>query len=274
MTAKGVLAVLATGQNVTRDWSFHVFELAKPIVLLAGEESFVGLLRYILELDDFVCHTTANGIAVVNLAERCMPDLVALDSTLGQGAALAQQQLSSNIRTRDIPIVMLISAAEDIERLKVRSLSPTDYLLKPFAPGKLIARFRSILQPPQTAGANGTISFFDIRMDVKAHRLFRNNREVHVSPIEFRLLRHLMNHPCQVFSRRQLLQCVWGKDIHVILRTVDVHISRLRKALNEGDTPNYIRTVRAVGYSLDAQPDSEAIKRRRMLGRSANSDQR
>jgi len=247
-----VLALLATGQNVTRDWSFHAFELAKPIALLAGEVSFVGLLKYILELDDFVCHDTTNGIAVVELAEKYRPDLVVLDSTLGDGAALARQQLSSNIKTRDIPIVMLISAAEDIERLKIRSLDPTDYLLKPFAPGKLIARFRTILQPPQTASANGTISFYDIRMDVKAHRIFRNDREVHVGPIEFQLLRHLMNHPREVFSRRQLLQCVWGKDIHVILRTVDVHMSRLRKALNEGNAPNYIRTVRAVGYSLDA----------------------
>ena len=244
--------MLATNQNTTHDWSFHAFELAKPIVLLAGEESFVGLLKYVLELDDFVCHYTKDGNAVASLAEKCRPDLIALDSTLGQGAALARQQLLSNIRTRDIPVLMLISAAEDIERLKICSRDPTDYLLKPFVPGTLIARFRSILQPPQTAPANGTISFYDIRMDVKAHRLFRNNREVHVGPIEFRLLRHLMNHPCEVFSRRQLLQCVWGRDIHVILRTVDVHMSRLRRALNEGNEPNYIRTVRAVGYSLDA----------------------
>jgi two-component system phosphate regulon response regulator PhoB len=247
-----VLVVLATGQDTTHDWSFHAFELAKPIVLLAGEESFVSLLKYVLELDDFVCHYAKDGNSVASLAEKYKPDLIALDSTLGQGAALARQQLSSNIRTRDIPVVVLISAAEDIERLKIRSPDPTDYLLKPLVPGKLIARFRSILWPPRTASADGTISFYDIRMDVKAHRLFRNNREIHLGPIEFRLLRHLMYHPCQVFSRRQLLQCVWGGDIHVILRTVDVHMSRLRKALNDGNEPNYIRTVRAVGYSLDA----------------------
>lgn len=89
-------------------------------------------------------------------------------------------------------------------------------------------------------------------MDLTAHRVFRNKREVHVGPIEFKLLQHLMSHPCQVFSRRQLLERVWGRDIHVILRTIDVHMSRLRKALNEGNEANYIRTVRAVGYSLDA----------------------
>lgn len=89
-------------------------------------------------------------------------------------------------------------------------------------------------------------------MDLTAHRVFRNKREVHVGPIEFKLLQHLMSHPWQVFSRRQLLERVWGRDIHVILRTIDVHMSRLRKALNEGNEANYIRTVRAVGYSLDA----------------------
>src|SRR5262245_47674050 len=238
--------------NTTPDWSFHLSKVGKPTVLLTGEESFVGLLRHILEHDDFVCQYAKDGDAVASLAEKCRPDLIALDSTLGQGAALARQQLFGNIRTRDIPVVMLISTDEDIERLKICGLEPTDYFLKPFDPGKLTARFRSILQSTQTASANGTISFCDIRMDVKAHRIFRSNREVHVGPIEFRLLQHLMNHPCQVFSRGQLLQCVWGKDIHVILRAVDVHVSRLRKALNEGNEANYIRTVRAVGYSLDA----------------------
>jgi len=244
--------VLATCRTTTHDLSSQPFEVTKPIVLLAGEESFVGLLKYVLELDDFVCHYTKDGNAVASLAEKYGPDLIALDSTLGQGAALARQQLSGNPRTRNIPVIIMISAAEDIEQLKIRSLVPTDYLLKPFVPGKLIARFRSILRPPQTVGPNGTISFYDIRMDVKAHRLFRNNREIHVGPLEFRLLQYLMNHPAQVFSRRQLLQCVWAKDIHVILRTVDVHVSRLRKALNDGNEPNYIRTVRAIGYSLDA----------------------
>ena len=244
--------MLATFRTTTHDLSSQPFEVAKPIVLLAGEESFVGLLKYVLELDDFVCHYTKDGNAVASLAEKYRPDLIALDSTLGQGAALARQQLSGNPRTRDIPVIIMISAAEDIEQLKIRSLDPIDYLLKPFVPGKLIARFRSLLRPPQTVGPNGTISFYDIRMDVKAHRLFRNNREIHVGPLEFRLLQHLMNHPAQVFSRRQLLQCVWAKDIHVILRTVDVHVSRLRKALNDGNEPNYIRTVRAIGYSLDA----------------------
>src|SRR5262245_15937835 len=116
--AKGVHAVLASGQTATHDWSFHTFELAKPTVLLAGEESFVGLLKYVLEHDNFVCHYAKDAGAVARLAEKCRPDLIALDSTLGQTAALARQQLSINIKTREIPVVMLISAAEDIERLK------------------------------------------------------------------------------------------------------------------------------------------------------------
>lgn len=240
--------MLASGQNAAYDWSFHTFELAKPTVLLAGEESFVGLLKYVLERDNFVCHYAKDGSSVAKLAETYRPDLIALDSTLGQTAALARQQLSVNTKTREIPVVMLISAAEDIERLKIHSAEPTDYLLKSVVPGKLIARLRSILQP---SASTGIINFHDIRMDVKAHRIFRNRREIHVGPIEFRLLQHLMSYPCQAFSRRQLLECVWGRDIHVTLRTVDVHMSRLRKALNGAKEDNYIRTVRGVGYSLD-----------------------
>lgn len=243
--------MLASGQNATYDWSFHTFELAKPTVLLAGEESFVGLLKYVLEHDNFVCHYAKDGSTVVKLAEKCRPDLIALDSTLGENAALARQQLSVNTKTRQIPVVMLISAAEDIARLKIHSPEPTDYLLKSVVPGKLIARLRGILQPSASIGVGGIIDFHDVRMDVKAHRIFRNKREIQVGPIEFRLLQHLMSYPCQAFSRRQLLECVWGRDIHVTLRTVDVHISRLRKALNGANEGNYIRTVRGVGYSLD-----------------------
>jgi two-component system phosphate regulon response regulator PhoB len=246
-----VRTVLASSHNTTYDLPLHTFELAKPTVLLAGEESFVGLLKYVLEHDNFVCHYAKDGSTVPKLAEKCRPDLIALDSTLGQTAALARQQLSINTKTREIPVVMLISAAEDIERLKIHSAEPTDYLLKSVVPGKLIARLRSILQPSASIGVGGIINFHDIRMDVKAHRIFRNKREIHVGPIEFRLLQHLMSYPCQAFSRRQLLECVWGRDIHVTLRTVDVHMSRLRKALNGASEDNYIRTVRGVGYSLD-----------------------
>jgi two-component system phosphate regulon response regulator PhoB len=238
-------------QNMTEERPLRLGAIARPVVLLAGEESFVGLLKYVLEHDNFVCHYAKNGGLVVSLAEQCKPDLIALDSSLGQGAELACQELAGNVGTRDIPVVMLIAPGEDVERLSTRDVRAAEYLFKPFVPGKLMATFRSMLQPPQATGTNGIISFSDIRMDVKAHRIFRNRREVHVGPIEFRLLQYLINHPCQVFSRRQLLECVWGRDIHVVLRTVDVHMSRLRKALNDRNETDYIRTVRAIGYSLD-----------------------
>jgi DNA-binding winged helix-turn-helix (wHTH) protein len=126
-----------------------------------------------------------------------------------------------------------------------------DFITKPFSPAELVARIRAVLRRVRPAFAEQLLAFHDLRMDLAAHRVFRTEREVHLSPTEFRLLRHFLEHPGRVFSRAQLLDRVWGSDLEIELRTVDATIRRLRRALNAGNEPDLLRTVRAEGYALD-----------------------
>ena len=126
-----------------------------------------------------------------------------------------------------------------------------DYVVKPFSPSELIARMRAVMRRAQPSSAEEVLRFSDVAMDLVAHRVTRDGRPIHLGPTEFRLLRFLMQHPGRVFSREQLLDQVWGHDVYVEPRTVDVHIRRLRKALNEHSQADIVRTVRSAGYSLD-----------------------
>jgi two-component system, OmpR family, phosphate regulon response regulator PhoB len=154
--------------------------------------------------------------------------------------------------SRTLPIIMLTARGEEGDRVRGLNSGADDYIVKPFSPAELIARVRAVMRRAQPASVEEVLRFGDVAMDLAAHRVTRNGKPIHLGPTEFRLLRFLMQHPGRVFSREQLLDRVWGHDVYIEVRTVDVHIRRLRKALNAGKAVDLIRTVRAAGYALDA----------------------
>ncbi len=185
------------------------------------------------------------------IAER-EPDLILLDWMLPQLSGLELcRRLRRRAETAHIPIIMLTARGEEPDRLRGLETGADDYVTKPFSPAELIARMRAVLRRVRPALADQVLTFHDLKMDLAAHRVFREDREVHLSPTEFRLLRHFLEHPGRVFSRSQLLDRVWGGDLEIEVRTVDATIRRLRRALNGGGEADLLRTVRAEGYSLD-----------------------
>ena len=161
-------------------------------------------------------------------------------------------QIARRLReTSSIPILMLTGLGEEADRVMGLELGADDYLTKPFSTRELLARIRALLRRSGATPPKGTLKYHDITMDLAAHRVNRGGRNVHLGPTEFRLLEFFMLHPGRVFSREELLDAVWGPDIHVEPRTVDVHIRRLRKSLNGPDELDVVRTVRAAGYALD-----------------------
>jgi two-component system phosphate regulon response regulator PhoB len=152
-----------------------------------------------------------------------------------------------------VPIIMLTARGEESDRIRGLETGADDYVTKPFSPRELLARVGAVLRRVRPALAGEQLSYGDIEMDVEAHRVRRAGKPVQLGPTEFRLLRHFMESPARVFTRERLLDAVWQHDPDIGARTVDVHIRRLRKALNEGGRPDLIRTVRSAGYSLDAE---------------------
>jgi two-component system phosphate regulon response regulator PhoB len=153
---------------------------------------------------------------------------------------------------RDVPIIMLTARGEEADRVRGLETGADDYIAKPFSTSELVARMRAVLRRAAPRLSDEVLSYGDLVLDTAAHRVRRQGRDIHLGPTEYRLLRHFMQHPGRVFSREQLLDQVWGRDVYVEPRTVDVHIRRLRKALNDGEAPDVIRTVRSAGYALDA----------------------
>jgi len=227
----------------------------KPLILIVEDEpSLVELLRYNLEKADFEVQTARDGDeALVAIDERA-PDLVLLDWMLPMTSGIEVcRRIRRQPATRDLPIVMLTARGEEADRVRGLDSGADDYVTKPFSPNELIARVRAVLRRSRPATAADKLDFADLSMDLVAHRVARGDRRVHLGPTEFRLLRYLLEHPGRVFSREQLLNAVWGHDVYVEARTVDVHIRRLRKAINGPDERDLIRTVRAAGYSLDLE---------------------
>jgi two-component system phosphate regulon response regulator PhoB len=161
------------------------------------------------------------------------------------------RQLRSKPDTRRSPIIMLTARGEETDKLRGLDSGCDDYITKPFSPAELIARINAVLRRSKPELSSEMLTFEDLAMDLAAHRVRRSGQDIPLGPTEFRLLRHLMQHPGRVFTREQLLDSVWGRDVYVEPRTVDVHIRRLRKALNQTGDDDLIRTVRSAGYSLD-----------------------
>ncbi len=229
--------------------------MAKPIILVVEDEvPLLTLLRYNLEKQGFRVDEAADGQeALVRVAEQ-RPDLVLLDWMLPSLSGIEVcRQIRRRASTRDLPIIMVTARTEDQDAVRALDTGADDYITKPFAMESLLARIRALLRRSGTIATRGTLIYRDLVMDQDAHRVLRGGRALHLGPTEYRLLEFFMQHPGRVFAREQLLDAVWGRDIHVEPRTVDVHIRRLRKAINGPNEPDLIRTVRSAGYALDLE---------------------
>jgi two-component system phosphate regulon response regulator PhoB len=210
------------------------------------------LLRYNLEAEGFDVTATARGDEVETMVAERKPELILLDWMLpGLSGIEICRRLRSREDTRDIPVIMLTARGEETERIRGLATGADDYVVKPFSVPELIARVRSILRRANPEAVAERLEAGDIALDRATRRVVRGSRDLNLSPTEFRLLEHLMRHPGRVFTRDQLLNAVWGHDIYVDDRTVDVHIGRLRKSLNRGRARDPIRTVRGTGYAFD-----------------------
>jgi len=224
-----------------------------PLILIVEDEAdLVTLLRYNLESEGFRVAEAGNGEEALVLVQEERPDLILLDWMLPMLSGIEVcRQLRRRPQTADVPIIMLTARGEEGDKIRGLECGADDYVTKPFSPAELIARVRAVMRRAQPGLEAEVLAFDDLVMDLTTHRVRRGERSVHLGPTEFKLLRHFLQHPKRVFSREQLLDAVWGRDVYVEQRTVDVHIRRLRRAINNGSEMNLIRTVRSAGYALD-----------------------
>jgi len=209
-------------------------------------------LQYNLEKEGFRVALCADGEEALVLIDEKQPDLLVLDWMLPTVSGIEVcRRLRQKSQTRNLPIVMLTARGEESDRIRGLDTGADDYVVKPFSMTELFARIRAVLRRIRPGLAEDHVSQGDITIDRGAHRVRRGAEEIHLGPTEFRLLDYFMQHPGRVFSREQLLNAVWGSDVYVETRTVDVHIGRLRRALGRGQGADPIRTVRSAGYSLD-----------------------
>jgi two-component system phosphate regulon response regulator PhoB len=222
------------------------------VMVVEDEEPLALLLRYNLEAEGFEVETVGRGDeAEIRLSEHT-PDLLLIDWMLpGLSGIELCRRLRLRPQTQRLPVIMLTARGEESERVRGLSTGADDYVVKPFSVPELMARVRSMLRRsnPETLASRLVVG--DIELDRQSHRASRNGRELKLGPTEFRLLEFLLASPGRVFSREQLLDGVWGRDVYVDERTVDVHVGRLRKAINRGRERDPIRTVRGAGYALD-----------------------
>jgi two-component system phosphate regulon response regulator PhoB len=230
-----------------------ISSMLKPLILIVEDEApLVTMLRYNLERQGFRVDEAADGQEAITKIAEARPDLVLLDWMLPAMSGIEVcRQIRRRPGTRDLPIIMVTARTEEADSVRGLNTGADDYITKPFTIDLLLARIRALLRRSGGAPAKGALKYHDITMDLAAHRVSRGGRHVHLGPTEFRLLEFFMQHPGRVFSREELLDAVWGPDIHVEPRTVDVHIRRLRKSLNGPGEVDVVRTVRAAGYALD-----------------------
>ncbi|BBK34819.1 two-component system phosphate regulon response regulator PhoB [Stella humosa] len=227
----------------------------KPLVLVVEDEvPLLTLLRYNLEKEGFRVAEARDGEEALVAVKDHKPDLVLLDWMLPLVSGIEVcRQIRRMPEARSLPIVMLTARGEEADKVRGLNSGADDYVTKPFSPSELTARLKAVLRRARPSTAEDMLRFSDLAMDLTGHRVTRNGRNIHLGPTEFRLLRFFLEHPGRVFSREQLLDAVWGRDVYVEPRTVDVHIRRLRKAVNGDDDLDVIRTVRSAGYALDHQ---------------------
>ena len=226
------------------------------LLLVEDDKAIAELLVWHFSRDGFRVQRTADGEEALLMAEEEVPDVVVLDWMIeGVSGIEVCRRLRRRAATANVPIIMLTARGEEADRIRGLETGADDYVTKPFSPAELLARVHAVLRRVRPALAGEKLSYADLEVDVAAHKVRRAGRPVALGPTEFRLLRHFMEHPGRVFSRERLIETVWAHDSDIEARTVDVHVRRLRKALNEGGLPDPIRTVRSAGYALDAEPE-------------------
>ena len=227
--------------------------VTQPRVLLVEDEPAQReVLAYNLEAEGYVVRRAENGEEAMLLVAEDAPDLVILDWMMPLMSGLEVcRQLKLREETRHIPIIMLSARSEEVDTVRGLETGADDYVVKPYALRELMARVRTQLRRTRPAASGQTLQHGDITLDAEQHRVLRGGTEIKLGPTEYRLLSTLLEKPGRVFSRDQLLDLVWGRDIYVDTRTVDVHIARLRKALLQHGGEDPIRTVRGAGYSLE-----------------------
>ncbi|MFC7052200.1 phosphate regulon transcriptional regulator PhoB [Hansschlegelia quercus] len=225
----------------------------KPrVMIVEDEEPLIMLLRYNLEAEGYDVDSVSRGDEAEIRLQEGAPDLILLDWMLpGVSGIELCRRLRARPETEQLPIIMLTARGEEGERIRGLATGADDYVVKPFSVPELVARVRALLRRAKPEHVSKTLRAGDIELDRENRRVRRHAREVHLGPTEFRLLEFLMQSAGRVFSREQLLDGVWGRDVYVDERTVDVHVGRLRKAINRGRKPDPIRTVRGAGYSFD-----------------------
>ena len=229
--------------------------MANPRMLLVEDDpALAELLVWHFTKADFDVRHTPDGEEALILARETPPDVVILDWMI---ESLSGIEVCRRLRrvpdTANVPIIMLTARGEEDDRIRGLETGADDYVTKPFSPRELVARVLAVLRRVRPALAAEELKYSDLEMNLSSHKVYRSGKAVALGPTEFRLLKHFLEHPGRVFSRERLLDAVWGHDSDNELRTVDVHIRRLRKAINEGELPDVIRTVRSAGYALDAE---------------------
>lgn len=224
----------------------------KPFIVIAEDEQAVSeLLRYNLEAEGYDTAIANDGDEAMLLLDERVPDLMLLDWMLPKISGIEIcRRVRARHETANLPIIMLTARTEEADRIRGLETGADDYVTKPFSTNELMARVKAVLRRIRPALMDDKIEVGDIQIDRSTHRVTRAGKDIHLGPTEFRLLEYFAQHPGRVFSREQLLDGVWGSDVYVEARTVDVHIGRLRKAMMSQGGDNPIRTVRSAGYSL------------------------
>ncbi len=224
------------------------------LLLVEDDAALAELIEWHFEREGFDVRQTSDGEEALILARERTPDIVLLDWMIENLSGIEVcRQLRKADPTANVPIIMLTARGEEDDRIRGLEIGADDYVTKPFSPRELVARVNAVLRRVRPALAGETLRFADVEMDTVAHKVKRAGKMVALGPTEYRLLKHFLEYPSHVFSRERLLDSVWGHDSDIEIRTVDVHIRRLRKALNDGieSGRDIIRTVRSAGYSLD-----------------------
>jgi two-component system phosphate regulon response regulator PhoB len=223
------------------------------MLLVEDDPALAELVTYHFEREGFEVRRTPDGEEALLLAKEAAPDIVLLDWMIeGLSGIEVCRRLRRSPGTANVPIIMLTARGEEEDRVRGLETGADDYVTKPFSPRELVARVNAVLRRVRPALAGEALSYGDIEMDTVGHRVRRSGAVIALGPTEFRLLRHFLEHPGWVFSRERLLDAVWGHDADIEARTVDVHIRRLRKAINVDGGQDVIRTVRSAGYALDS----------------------
>ena len=223
------------------------------LLLIEDDEAIAELIVWHFAREGFSVRQTPDGEQALVLVEERVPDIVLLDWMIESLPGIEVcRRLRRNPKSANVPIIMLTARGEEEDRIRGLETGADDYVTQPFSPRELVARVSAVLRRLRPALAGELLTYADIELDSVAHKVIRGGQTVAMGPTEFRLLRHFMEHPGRVFSRGQLLDSVWGQDSDIELRTVDVHIRRLRKAINLPGTTDIIRTVRSAGYALDS----------------------